>query len=302
MSVPGNSDHVWRAISAAIGTATGENFAIERICPLSGGCINATAIIDSGKQSYFVKLNSAHFGQMFEAEADGLRELATANALRVPLPICHGRHDDHAWLVLENLGRVASTANSDWGQLGRRLALMHRCHQPLYGWHRDNTIGSTEQINTRSESWIAFLRDHRLAFQLNLAARNGHGGRLQSRGSQLLDKLQYFFADYTPEVSLLHGDLWSGNVGFLSSGEAAVFDPAVYYGDRETDVAMTELFGGFGPDFYRAYETAWPLDKGYKLRKQLYNLYHLLNHLNLFGQGYLSSCESSVERLLADVR
>ncbi len=176
------------------------------------------------------------------------------------------------------------------------------CHRnDLYGWHRNNTIGSTEQVNTRSANWIDFLRDHRIGFQLNLASRNGFHGRLQARGKRLIDAMDIFFRSYVPEASLLHGDLWSGNIGFLENDEPVIFDPAIYFGDRETDIAMSELFGGFSRTFYSAYQSAWPLDNGFRVRKHLYNLYHLLNHLNLFGQGYLAQCEATIDRLLAEI-
>ena len=301
MSVSDPGEPVWQAISASVSACTNQRFAIDRIRTVAGGCINTAVVIEGGDSSYFVKLNSAQSEHMFEAEADGLRELAGADALRVPLPVCCGENDGHAWLVLENLGKLGCSAVSDWGQLGRGLASMHRCRHDLYGWYRDNTIGSTAQINSGSDNWLEFLRNHRIGYQLDLAAHNGHGKQLQSRGNALLDNLAFFFAGYAPHASLLHGDLWSGNIGFLADGEPVLFDPAVYFGDRETDIAMTGLFGGFAPDFYRAYQTAWPLDKGFMQRKHLYNFYHVLNHLNLFGQGYLAKCESTLDHLLAEV-
>ncbi len=145
----------------------------------------------------------------------------------------------------------------------------------------------------------AFWRDRRLAFQLDRAAENGHGGRLQERGRRLLERVPAFFAGYVPVPSLLHGDLWTGNRAMLADGTPVVFDPAVYYGDREADLAMTRLFGGFGRRFYGAYEAEWPLDAGAASRCDLYNLYHVLNHLNLFGGGYRALAESTIDRLLA---
>jgi fructosamine-3-kinase len=309
MPVPGRSEPVWQTISAALSACTSQPFAVEYIRPVSGGCINNAIIIGNGNSNYFVKLNSAKYAEMFEAEADGLRDLSGAHALRVPMPLCCGNDDQYAWLVLENLelenrglenrGELGSTATPDWGQLGRGLALIHRHQHKQYGWHRDNTIGSTPQINDYSDDWIEFVRDRRIGYQLDLAARNGYDKRLQSSGCQLLDSLPYLFAGHVPAASLLHGDLWSGNIAFFGNGEPVVFDPAVYYGDRETDIAMTELFGGFAPKFYSAYQAEWPLEKGYPVRKHLYNLYHLLNHLNLFGGGYLAQCQATIDGLLA---
>ncbi len=301
MIIPDKLERSLRHITAQISERTGRNFEAKTVNSVAGGCINTTIIIDDGATSYFVKLNAAHFLPMFEAEAEGLRELAAANALRVPSPVCHGTDDAYAWLVLEHLVALGSRTKSDWGQLGRGLAILHRHRHELYGWHRNNNIGSTGQVNARSANWIDFLREYRIGFQLDLALRNGFGGRLQVLGERLLDEMGGFFEDYAPEASLLHGDLWSGNIGFLENGEAVIFDPAVYFGDRETDIAMSELFGGFAGNFYGAYQSEWPLDSGFHTRKHLYNLYHLLNHLNLFGQGYLAQCESTIDRLLAEL-
>ena len=145
------------------------------------------------------------------------------------------------------------------------------------------------------------LRDQRLGYQLALAARNGCGGRLQECGALLLARMNEFFATYHPSASLLHGDLWGGNWATDDRNQPVIFDPAVYYGDREADLAMTRLFGGFGPAFYAAYEAAWPLDPGAPVRVGLYNLYHVLNHLNLFGRGYLAQALSLVDRVLAEL-
>ena len=298
MIVADKLENSLHCISTQISDSTGRNFQAENVNRVAGGCINTTLIIDDGAASYFVKLNAAQCLPMFAAETDGLRELAAANTLRVPSPMCHGKDDVYSWLVLEHLPIPGSRDNADWKRLGRGLAMLHRHGHELYGWHRSNTIGSTEQVNTVSANWTDFVREHRIGFQLKLAAQNGYGGRLQARGERLLDQMSAFFREYVPEASLLHGDLWSGNIGFLGDGEPVIFDPAVYFGDRETDIAMSELFGGFDGTFYQAYQSEWPLDRGFHTRKHLYNLYHLLNHLNLFGQGYLAQCEATINRLL----
>ena len=163
---------------------------------------------------------------------------------------------------------------------------MHHHTEKRYGWHRDNTIGPTPQHNPWTRDWVEFFREQRLRFQLDLAARNGYSGDLQSLGLRLAERLPELFEGYRPEASLCHGDLWSGNWG-VADGVPVIFDPAVYYGDRESDIAMTMLFGGFGRAFYRAYEESWPMAKGHEQRLKLYQLYHVLNHLNLFGSGYL---------------
>jgi protein-ribulosamine 3-kinase len=289
---------MWEAIGESIAEATGEQGKAVPLGSVGGGCINQAVRVQYGGQTYFVKLNSTAQAYMFEAEARGLRELRWSATLRVPEPLCWGNDEHTAWLVLENL---ALGGSGDPAALGRGLANLHRVTQPLYGWVQDNTIGSTPQINTQEHDWVDFWRDHRLRFQLELAERHGHGGRLRVRGERLLVDLPRLFTDYQPPASLLHGDLWSGNYAWTRDGEPVIFDPAVYYGDRETDLAMTELFGGFGREFYAAYRDAYPLDEGYAVRKTLYNLYHVLNHLNLFGGGYLSQAQGMIDRLLSEL-
>jgi fructosamine-3-kinase len=287
-------------IAAAITQATGKKFVPRQsMTSIGGGCINQAFRLSDGTLSYFVKTNQADRLPMFEAEAAGLEDILATQAIHAPRPICQGVSSGHAWLVLEFLemgGRSSGT------QLGRNLAGMHRHTAPQFGWKLDNTIGATHQPNPWSDRWVNFLREQRLAYQLDLVAQNSLGGSIQRKGELLLSRLEDFFTDYQPVPSLLHGDLWGGNVATLSSGEPVIFDPAVYYGDREADLAMTELFGGFSADFYAAYREAWPLDEGYRVRKTLYNLYHVLNHANLFGGGYASQAESMLDRLLAEIK
>lgn len=234
---------------------------------------------------------------MFEAEAAGLSELIDTHAIRIPKPLTHGLAADHSFLALEWLDL---SGRGDSGKLGEQLAVLHSKTWHAYGWRRDNTIGSTHQANPPTSNWIDFYRDQRLRPQLDLAARHGATRALIDGGERLLTELAAFFPGYTPQPSLLHGDLWSGNYAF-SMGLPVIFDPAVYYGDRETDIAMTELFGGFPENFYAAYNTAWPLDPGYSSRKLLYQLYHLLNHFNLFGDDYARRSHSVVDRLLSEL-
>jgi len=289
---------LWEAVSADIVGATGREETLVPQGSVGGGCINQAMRVGWGAQTYFVKLNTANQVDMFAAEAQGLQELAGSHTLRVPQPVCCGEDGQSAWLVMEHLelgGRRDPVA------LGSGLATMHRVTRDRFGWVRDNTIGSTPQVNTLTDDWIDFWREHRLQFQLALAARHGHGGRLQSQGEKLLDEFPRLFAGYSPPASLLHGDLWSGNHAYTHNGEPVIFDPAVYYGDREADLAMTELFGGFGSEFYAAYEDHYPLDADYRVRKTLYNLYHILNHLNLFGGGYLSQAQGMIDSLLSEL-
>ena len=266
---------------------------------VAGGSINQSCRVSTGDDSWFVKLNRAGLLDMFIAEAEGLRALAAAPGLRIPRPLCYGEDGSQAWLVLEYLELDGS---GDPVALAEGLAGMHRTSASQFGWQRDNTIGSTLQINTREDDWLRFWREHRLGFQLQLAERNGASAAALASGEQLMAQLPALLDGRDPEISLLHGDLWSGNYAYTRTGQPAIFDPAVYFGDREADLAMTELFGGFSRDFYAAYQNAWPLDDGYALRKTLYNLYHVLNHFNLFGGGYLSQAQGMMQRLLSEVR
>jgi fructosamine-3-kinase len=236
---------------------------------------------------------------MFEAEADALRALTATHSVRVPQPIVSGTAAGQAFLVLDYLDL---RGRGDAALLGEQMAQLHRVPQTRFGWTHDNWIGSTPQRNAWQHDWIAFWREQRLGFQLALAAQNGYGGALQRDGDMLLARLDALFDGYTPAPSLLHGDLWGGNHAYLADGAPVIFDPALYVGDRECDLAMSELFGGFAPDFYAAYRASWPLDAGYAVRKTLYNLYHILNHANLFGAGYAAQAARMTAALLAQIR
>lgn len=288
----------WPAIAERIAAATGQPFVPRRQTAVSGGCINRAAVLADRERAFFVKLNSVDRLAMFEAEAEGLRELRAAESIRVPEPICTGVVGGQAYLVMEH---VALDGRLDGAEAGRRLARLHRHTASRFGWHRDNTIGATPQHNDWRDDWVSFWGEQRLGFQLDLAARQGHGRDLVAVGERLRARLGDLIG-HRPDVALLHGDLWGGNIGATATGEPVIFDPAVYYGDREADIAMTELFGGFGSAFYAAYREAWPLPPAYETRKTLYNLYHVLNHLNLFGGGYLAQARGMIERLLAAVR
>jgi fructosamine-3-kinase len=290
---------VWAAIAAQISALTGVPFSPAAPRSVGGGCINTTVRLGDGRQSWFIKVNAASMRDMFEAERAGLEELAGAAAIRVPHPLAVGCDGAQSWLVLEDI-RLGQPCPGSARDAGRRLAALHRATATAFGWSRDNTIGATPQPNAWTASWLDFWRDRRLGHQLQLAARNGYGRRLQDLGRRLMERLPALL-DHAPAPSLLHGDLWGGNIGYTAEGEPVIFDPAVYYGDREADLAMTELFGGFGGEFYAGYREAWPLDAGYSTRKVLYNLYHVLNHLNLFGGGYGAQAESMMARLLAEI-
>lgn len=232
---------------------------------------------------------------MFEAEAEGLNALRSAGEIRVPEVIDVGVMNGQAYIDLERLDLVPANREVE-AAFGRKLAALHRHTQPQYGWFRDNTIGLTSQCNDPADDWIDFFRRHRLGFQVDLAVRNGYGADVSDLGERLAGRLPELFADYMPEASLLHGDLWGGNWGCVD-GEPVIFDPAVYYGDRESDIAMTMVFGGFGRAFYEAYESSWPMAPGHEQRLKLYQLYHILNHLNLFGRSYLDRAVSLLREL-----
>ncbi|MDA8362941.1 MAG: fructosamine kinase family protein [Gammaproteobacteria bacterium] len=283
-------------IAEEISRATGSRFQPLRRSLVNGGCINRAEIIESRGERYFLKLNQPGCLEMFAAEAAGLRELGQASAIRVPAPVCWGVADGHSYLVLEYLALGRGDAGTA-EELGRGLAQLHQVRGERFGWHRDNTIGTTPQINMPSEDWGDFWGRQRLGFQLQLAARNGYRGALQRDGERLLAALPALLDGHRPQPSLLHGDLWGGNYAADQNGKPVIFDPAVYFGDREADLAMTELFGGFPAAFYEAYRERLPLDSGYPIRKDLYNLYHILNHLNLFGGGY----QAQAERMLASL-
>jgi fructosamine-3-kinase len=289
------------AIGEAVGNALGRRLRADGASRVVGGSINECyRWLGTEGPAIFLKVATASEQTMFEAEAAGLGELAAANAVRVPRVLGFGTANGCAWLALEWL-RLADSTPQSQATLGAQLARQHRLCAPTFGWHRDNTIGSTPQPNGWRQDWVDFLKDQRLGYQLELAARNGFGGRLQECGALLLDRMHELFATYRASASLLHGDLWGGNWATDERNQPVIFDPAVYYGDREADLAMTRLFGGFGPEFYAAYEAVWPLDPGAPARVGLYNLYHVLNHLNLFGSGYLEQAMALLEQLLMEL-
>ena len=286
-------------VRQAVANATGEDFAPARSAGVGGGSISqGFSLTGTDGRRFFVKKNDARRRAMFEAEAAGLEELARCKALRIPQVIALVDHGDACFLVLEHLDLGG---RADGAALGRGVAALHAITGPRFGWTRDNFIGSTPQPNPPGTDWVAFYREHRLAFQRRLARDNGAGKALLDAVARLEADLEALLGDHRPKPSLLHGDLWSGNWGFTADSTPAVFDPAVYFGDREADIAMMQLFGDPGPDFFAAYQEHLPLSPEYPLRRELYNLYHVLNHFNLFGGGYGRQAESMALRLLAEL-
>jgi len=253
---------------------------IEQSARVTGGCIHECYRVSIAGKGFFLKTNAIRYEDAFAAEADGLAGLREAG-YRAPAPHSRGVLAGRAYLLMEFLDLRGAV---DWPALARMLAQAHRKRGPAFGWERDNYIGATPQVNSWRDDWTEFWFENRMKPQLALARQKGFALPEIPRG---------LLAEHRPQPSLLHGDLWSGNVNFMPEGPV-VFDPAVYYGDREADLAMTELFGGFPREFYDVYNDVFPLPGGYAQRKPLYNLYHLLNHLNLFGRSYLGQVEETL--------
>lgn len=286
---------IWQEIDTHISQVTGQKFQTQQHLSVSGGCINQGYAVSDGKLTYFVKLNQASQVTMFEAEMLGLQQMHHTNTILVPQPLCWGTASNSSYIVLEWLEMRDSDSKS-WQEMGRKLAAMHKVtSQNGFGWDMNNTIGSTPQINTWTDNWAEFYTKHRLGYQFQLATRRGGSFPLQDK---LLAAIPELLADHHLQPSLVHGDLWGGNAGCTVDGEPVIFDPATYFGDREVDIAMTELFGGFPPTFYQGYKEVFPLNSGYENRKTLYNLYHVLNHFNLFGGGYAAQANQMIERIL----
>ena len=288
-----------QALETVIARATGDGSSIRREARLGGGCISRAACLElADGRRFFFKSNADPLPGLFEREAEGLVALAGSGALRVPKVIGTGGGDGSSdpFIVMEMIesGRRSSDFSE---QFGRRLAELHRASTAdLYGFAADNYIGATPQPNTWCEDWVAFWRNHRLGFQLKRAFDNGYRSALGSSGSKLMDRLDEWIGEPVEPPTLCHGDLWSGNYLVDENGQAVLIDPAAYYGRREADLAMTSMFGGFDGRFYSAYRETWPLEDGSEDRMQIYQLYHHLNHLNLFGAGYLGGCEAILRR------
>ena len=298
---PDGEISVFEAIGREIARQSGAACAPEPEEGVAGGSLHRCYLWRCGPTSVFVKMAGERAAAGLEAEAAGLQALAAAQAVRVPQVLARGLAQGHAFLALEWIDTRPSDRDSA-RRLGERLAAQHRVTAEQFGWPDDNTLGRTEQINGWLPDWAEFFRERRLRFQLELASRQGFGPVLGDAGERLLESVGALLGEHRPRASLLHGDLWGGNWLTDREGEPVIFDPAVYYGDREADVAMTRLFGGFGGAFYAAYEAQAPLPAGHAVRANLYNLYHVLNHANLFGGGYPRQARSMIDRLLAEVR
>lgn len=283
------------AVGRQAAAALGKVEELEIISPVAGGDINRALQARLGSDMLFIKLNRPSAAAMLAAEFHSLQALRERQDLRVPEPICHGADGESSWLVMEyiDLQRMG-----DHAALGRGLARMHRQAGTQFGWPADNFIGTTPQPNRCSDSWRGFWWNQRLGHQLELASSDGDPHGLAGLAEPLERAVSRLLTDHRPSPSLLHGDLWGGNYGFDAAGQPVLFDPACYHGDRETDLAMIELFGGFSAEFHSAYRAEWPLAEGYAERRTLYQLYHLLNHLNLFGAGWLGRVRATAMQLI----
>jgi fructosamine-3-kinase len=288
------------ALRGALERATGR-----RLAPMpagTGGQASPPRTLrwSSDQGSLFVKVAESARHAAFAAEAAGLAEIGRTGAIRVPAVLATGDDGEHAFIALEWLELAAPSPRAE-SRLGEGLAMLHRVSSHAFGWNRDNTIGPTPQRNAWTADWPRFFVQQRLGPQLELAQQRGERRELIDEGRRLCEQVHVLFSSYRPVPSLLHGDLWGGNWGADRLERPFVFDPAVYFGDRETDVAMTRLFGGFGPAFYAAYQSAWPLDQAAATRSTLYNLYHVLNHAHLFGGGYSAQALAMIRELGAEI-
>ncbi len=286
---------MWKIIEKAIVEATNKPFIIKEKQRVTGGDINTAFLLSDQDSSYFIKLNEKQHSALFEAESYSLNQISQQTDLRCPEVICSGQTMDKSFLVLEALSFITPN-DDDWKSLGKAIAKMHKDTQHgQYGWQDDNYIGLNLQANKWSSNWSTFFAEQRIGWQLQLLNEKSISlGNIEHITTVCHDALLHHHV--TP--CLVHGDLWQGNVGFTTDGPC-VFDPACYYGDREADIAMTELFGHFPAPFYQGYQEDYPLPKHYEERKQVYNLYHMLNHANLFGGVYIEQSKAILQRLLS---
>lgn len=259
-----------------------------------GGDINTTYILTAGSHRYFMKCNDQALPDMFQKEYNGLQLLKDKSSLHIPVPIACGEFDTTSYLIMECLEPSSFTLHT-WQALGEGLADMHKQTQIEFGSHEDNYVGSLPQSNRLSATWAVFYAEQRILPLTKMAFDNGLCTKEDVKDAEAVcSKLSIFFPEEPP--ALLHGDLWNGNVMACANGEAAIYDPAVYYGHREMDIAITLLFGGFDPSFYHRYQDVYPLQNGWGQRVALCQLYPLLVHLNLFGEAYYRRVKSVLQK------
>ncbi len=295
MKIPANlDDELLKVLEPLVGQAVPRYLA-----PVGGGCINECIHMRAGSQDFFLKYNQRVRTGMFAAEADGLQRLAEARIIRVPqvFAVSEGSETAPAFLLLEWIDQNQHLAQSI---LGESLANLHEKNTSSeFGLDQDGYIGSNPQDNGWMVDWIDFFRERRLRPQMEMAVRLGLLNRQRrTQLEKLMENLNKWLAGVDHQPALLHGDLWGGNVIAADGGQPVLIDPAVYYGDREAELAFTRLFGGFHHEFYQAYQSVAALEPGFEDRFQIYNLYHLLNHLNLFGEGYGSQIDDILRRFV----
>jgi fructosamine-3-kinase len=286
---------ILKGLEEYFSTTQSSGFQLLSSKPLGGGSINEVFYLKSAQGDFCLKFNRSDvFPGMFQTEARGLKLLSGPKVIRIPEVICCQTLSDYSFILLEYI-RSSDPVSYFYEDFGRRLAAVHKNHGELYGLDYNNYMGSLRQNNCFHTGWVEFFINERLDKQVRLAAKNG---LLSNSIEKQFDRLYARLDELLPEEPpcLVHGDLWSGNFMVSEEGHACLIDPAVYYGNREVDLAMSTLFGGFSPDFYASYAEAYPLIPGWKYRLELYNLYPLLIHLNLFGTGYLGSILSVLQR------
>ncbi|MEP4891871.1 MAG: fructosamine kinase family protein [Aliiglaciecola sp.] len=284
---------MWHFVSDQISQQLNQEFICDDIREISEGDSHSAFRITDGKKRFFVKLNDEDKIANFSAEAEGLTHLANANEFKVPKVICSGICENKSYLVLEYL-RLGEGSEQTWFDFGSKLANMHQNQtQNMYGWQEDNFIGLTPQPNRWAKKWPQFFAEQRIGYLLQLLAEKGH---VIAAIDNVVVSVEKLLQGHNPKASMLHGDLWIGNTGFQHD-TPVIFDPAFYYGDRETDIAMTELFNKFPAAFYQGYNETWPLSKQYDFRKPVYQLYHILNHALLFGGNYLQTATSLLKNM-----
>ena len=284
---------MWHFISEQISECIQQDFICDDIRQVNAGDSHQAFKISDGKQRFFVKTNEKIQLANFKAEAEGLDHLSSPTLFKVPKVICLGVVSDHSFLVLEHLA-MSEGDEKTWFHFGQNLAKLHKNHtQQMYGWQEDNFIGLTPQSNLWQKKWSCFFAEQRIGFMLQLLSEKGH---VLANIEGVVESIKRLLIGHNPTPSMLHGDLWQGNAGFHKN-QPVLYDPAFYYGDRETDLAMTELFGRFPDSFYRGYDEVWPIQSDYQYRKPIYQLYHVLNHALLFGGQYIESAKITLKNL-----
>tara|TARA_R110002167_G_scaffold247784_2_gene453395 strand:- start:1452 stop:2312 length:861 start_codon:yes stop_codon:yes gene_type:complete len=284
---------MWHFISEQISNCIKQDFICDDIREVNAGDSHKAYKISDGKQRFFVKTNEKIHLANFEAEQEGLEHLSNTQLFKVPKVICSGLVSDHSFLALEHIS-MAQGNETTWFHFGQALAKLHsNFTQKMYGWQEDNFIGLTQQPNLWQKKWSCFFAEQRIGFMLQLLFEKGH--ELANIDS-VVESVKSLLAGHNPTPSMLHGDLWQGNTGFHNN-QPVLFDPAFYFGDRETDIAMSELFGRFPENFYQGYADIWPLETDYQYRKPIYQLYHVLNHALLFGGQYIDSAKITLKNL-----